>query len=231
MHVPWASPLRGFILSFCVLFVAITTAETALACCELDPYPCDEGGLYSPATCTCQYKSPIIIDINSDGFQLTNAANGVRFALGTDFAIAQTAWTASGSDDAFLVLDRNANGTIDNGSELFGNATAQPKIFKLNGFAALAVFDQPANGGNADGIIDSRDLVFSSLRLWRDTNHDGVSQPNELYTLPGLGVQAIAVDYHESYREDGFGNIFRYRAKVTLTHGVTQAYDVFLVDR
>jgi hypothetical protein len=184
--------------------------------------------------CPVDCPSPIIIDLTGNGFQLTSAANGVKFDIKNTGVPIQIAWTAN-ANNAFLVLDRDGSGTITNGSELFGNFTPQLPSAHPNGFAALAVYDQPDHGGNGDGIIDARDQIFSSLRLWLDANHDGICQPGELYNLLDLGVFSISLDYKLSRRVDQYGNKFRYRARINAgssgedTDVGKQAYDVFLV--
>lgn len=202
-------------------------------------YPNDgcPSGYYRPtrdAGC-CLPGSPIVIDVSGNGFNLTDAEHGVLFDLFGNGIPRHFGWTSSDSDDAWLVLDRNGNGTIDNGTELFGNFTPQPNPppdQERNGFAALAEYDKPINGGNSDGIISAADSIFASLRLWQDLNHNGVSETSELKPLNTFGLAVIELECKISKKVDQNGNLFRYRAKVRdarLTQSGRWAWDVFLV--
>jgi hypothetical protein len=135
--------------------------------------------------------------------------------------------------ERWLALDLNHNGKIDNGQELFGNATAQPgPAVQRLGFKALARYDTPEYGGNRDGVIDSKDYIYSRLLVWVDRNHNGVSDAGELMTLQQAGVTAISLDYQDAHYTDQYGNQFRYRAGVQFAGAEGKqnwAYDVVLL--
>ncbi len=219
---------NGILNDTCGSFGTIHENDTVCA-----PVACVSSGFCGPSGCGCFWPctTPIILDVTGKGYSLTDVKDGVLFDFAGDGNHVKMAWTAPGADNAFLVLP-GPDGLVHNGMQLFGNLTAQPASNNPNGFAALAVYDDPKNGGNGDGIIDSRDAVFASLRLWIDADHDGVSQPEELFTLPSLGVNSISLTYKLSERTDQYGNVFRYRGQVNPGDAANtgrMAYDVVFV--
>ena len=173
--------------------------------------------------------SPVIINLGHGGYQLSGPDDSVGFDINATGVPVRITWTARGTAMAFLALDRNGNGVIDDGSELFGNHTPLPgDMAAANGFQALAQYD-----ANGDGVLNADDPMWWSLLLWTDLDHDGVSQPSEIAPLSASAVTAIGLSYHWSGRRDAFGNTFRYQSQVWI-RGFGDAiprpvYDVFFV--
>lgn len=195
-------------------------AGSCLSCCTNS----------SGASYPCCKTSPLVIDAWGEGFHLTNIENGVRFALRPGQQLIRISWTDGQYRNAWVVLDRNGNGKVDDATELFGTETPQPESSEPNGYKALAVFDLPANGGNGNGKIDPGDSVFDSLRLWIDRNHNGVSDSGELIPLRLAGVFGIDLGYEERRFVDANGNEFRYQSRVwdRVMHSSPSMYDVML---
>lgn len=162
-------------------------------------------GCTAPELCT-----PIVLDLEGDGFRFTGLDEPVGFDLDADGELEILGWSEGPGNEAFLVLDRNGNGRIDDGTELFGGVTPQPASGEPNGFKALSVFDQPDQGGTGDGWLAADDAVYPLLRLWLDRNHDGVSQPEELSDLATWGVAGIELNVVKSRRRDRHGNELRW---------------------
>jgi hypothetical protein len=204
--------------------------------CSLDDYICMElYGQYwgedpDPAVCQCiKMYTPIIVAVDNQ-YSLTSESGGVSFDLDADGTVEHVAWTQPEGDDAFLAMDRNGNGVIDNGAELFGIATIlSVGILAANGFQALEELDE---AGRPDGVIDAADPAYRQLVLWTDRNHNGISEPSEIQSLDASGIVGIETDHRVVGRVDQYGNRFRYRSRVwvdTRTGQVPrQVYDVYL---
>jgi hypothetical protein len=166
----------------------------------------------------CEY-SPLIISLRGD-YQLTSVSDGVLFDIDADGTMDRVSWTAAGSELAFLALDRNRNGRIDGGAELFGDVAAD------NGWLALAMLD-----ANGDGTLNELDPAWNDLALWTDRDHNGLSSPEELLAVNSSVVHAIATTHRWVGRRDAFGNMLRYAGEVTLTSGRRTAYDVYFLGK
>jgi hypothetical protein len=147
---------------------------------------------------------------NSSNYHLTSAADGVLFDINATGVRIRVGWTNPESEVAFLLLDRNGNGIVDDASELFGDRTRKRDgTLATNGFEAL--LDLDGGPGTSDNRIDSSDVMYSRLRLWLDDNHNGFSEANELITLADAGVTSLFTSYRETRRIDQHGNHYRYK--------------------
>jgi hypothetical protein len=170
--------------------------------------------------------SPIILDLNGDGVKTLSISAGVKFDLFATGNAVNTGWVSS--CDGLLVLDRNHDGQINDGSELFGSATKLANVqTSPDGYTALRELD-----ANHDGIIDSKDAAFSDLKLWVDRNSDGVTETGELKSLASLNIASISVNAQVGSATDS-GNILGLTSTYQTTDGASHtAADVwFLADK
>ena len=158
--------------------------------------------------------SPILLDLANDGIHLGDAGVGVYFDVNADGVRDHVQWVRRGGDEGFLALDRNGNGVIDDGSELFGVGT--PLILEggsaPNGFVGLAQYDSRQLGGNDDGLISDADAIWQQLRIWVDANADGVSTASEMHTLKSYGITALETIPRIRKYMDPAGNVIPYWA-------------------
>lgn len=164
-------------------------------------------------------KDPIVLDLDGDGIELTTAASGVQFDLDADGSLERMATVTGG--DGFLALDRNGNGTIDHGKELFGDQNGA-----ANGFAELRRYDL-----NRDSVIDAKDEIYSQLRIFVDSNRDGVSQRAELGGLREMGISSISLADREVSESAAGGNRIAQRSTYTRIDGTKLAAADVLLNR
>ena len=139
------------------------------------------GQLAAPLTGSTQTFRPVVLDLDGDGIETTDLAHGVAFDVNDSGYLKATAWIKG--DDALLVLDRNVNGAIDSGRELFSNGKI---ALNRRGLAGMAWVD-----ANYDGKLTVADPVWRELKLWQDKDQDGTEDAGELHDLASLGVSEL----------------------------------------
>lgn len=178
--------------------------------------------------------SPIVVDLGKNGIELGSAGVGVHFDVNNDGLLDHLQWVRPGGDEAFLVLDRNGNGLVDNGGELFGMGT--PMFFEginaPNGFVGLSQYDAIPLGGNDDGYISRDDAIWSELRLWLDINADGISTSDEMFTPGEAGMTSFETIPRMRRHYDSAGNLLPFWAWATSVTRPRRAImvDVFFVE-
>lgn len=170
----------------------------------------------SPEPVKPSFRTPLVLDLDGDGvdiIQLWDAS--IHFDFDGDGFREKTTWL--GRDDGFLVFDRNRNGSIEDSSELFGTNPTDFEEIVLDRRASgrLQRFDT-----NRDGMLTSADRRFKDLRIWRDLNDNGESEPGELKALASEGIQSIDLDYRIVNENLGDAYVTK-RARFTRIDGTT----------
>jgi hypothetical protein len=155
-------------------------------------------------------RDPLVLDLDGDGIETVgiSSTTHILFDHNNDGIKTGTGWVKG--EDGLLVLDRNGNGVIDNGSELFGDSTTVNGVNATDGFSTLRAEDT-----NKNGTFNAGDTNFTNVEVWQDTNQDGISQTNELHTLSELGIKSINLTSTASATTTN-GNT--QRARVPLRH-------------
>lgn len=178
----------------------------------------------------CDPSSPIVIDLNNDGFAFGGDENPVTFWIWPQFPFKQVLnWVIPYNDDAFLALDLNRNGAIDDGGELFGDGTVvwEENSYATNGLIALAQYDSLALGGNNDGILSPADYIWQDLLLWVDQDADGVSQADELIPLAQTDIIRWNLVADETDDRDLNGNWLRFKGTAESSNQTYHWVDVY----
>ena len=161
-------------------------------------------------------RTPIVLDLNGDGISTLSMDAGVQFDHDANGIKLHTGWVSS--TDGLLVLDRNHDGSINDGAELFGSGTTLANGSKAaDGYVALGELDI-----NHDGLLSSTDAAYANLQVWVDANSDGLSTGGELKSLADLGISSISVVAERNISKDN-GNIVGLTSSYQTTDGVSHA--------
>lgn len=146
------------------------------------------------------FGSPLALDLDGDGIETMSVNSGAHFDHNADGFAEATGWISS--DDGLLAMDRDGDGIITSGRELFGSETVLSSGEKAaNGFAALSEFD-----GNSDGSISDLDAAWANVKIWRDLNGNNRSDDGELIGLTEAGIATLNLSFLDSVTIDSAGN-------------------------
>lgn len=188
----------------------------ALSNTQASAFTAGQLAVMSGAQLDAWLSTPIVLDLNGDGVRTLGMEAGVQFDLFATHQPVHTGWV-SGSD-GLLVLDRNSDGKITDGSELFGSSTRLGSGDQApDGYAALREFDT-----NHDGVISAADSVFNNLRIWADANSNGNTDAGELKSLQSLDIAQISLDATEGSATDS-GNLIGLVSSYETSDGVRHA--------
>jgi hypothetical protein len=204
-----------------VLTTTQISALTAAQVCALSTTQL--GALSTTQIGSMSLRSPIVLDLNGDGISTLNVQNGTKFDLSADGSHVQTGWVAP--SDGLLVLDRNQDGVINDGSELFGTSTILQNGSKaIDGYQALSELDS-----NKDGVINSQDTSFSKLGVWIDSDSDGKTGNYELKSLTDLNITQLNLEAQIT-RDSNQGNLIGLTSSYQTADGSSHAAaDVWFV--
>ncbi len=126
---------------------------------------------------------PVALDLNGDGriTTVSNADNNRAFNWDGSGYDKEVGWVGGG--EGLLFVDRNLNGAVDNGRDLFSNSLVADAA---KGVRSLTFVD-----ANADGVLNGADPVFSQLRVWQDANGNAFAEQGELQSLAALGITSL----------------------------------------
>ena len=170
---------------------------------------------------------PLVFDLDGDGITTVSLEeSNAFFDLDNNGFAEKTSWV--GAREGLLAYDKNGDGIINGGNELFGDRTLMKdgKTLASSGFMALAEYDN-----NKDGKIDSNDIIYALLRIWQDSDGDGIASAGELKQLVDLGIVSIGLSYNNTGVTDGANNIQVRTGTFTLADGSTRMTGEYLLNR
>ena len=170
---------------------------------------------------------PLVFDLDGDGITTVSLEeSNAFFDLDNNGFAEKTSWV--GAREGLLAYDKNGDGIINGGNELFGDRTLMKdsKTLASSGFTALAEYDS-----NKDGKIDSNDAIYTLLRIWQDSDGDGIASAGELKQLVDLGIVSIGLSYNNTGVTDVANNIQVRTGTFTLADGSTRMTGEYLLNR